>query len=159
MENEIINQLKKLKSIEPNEAFWQRSKSLILIQRPAPVFSVKYWFSAPVLNLAAVFAVLVVFVVGLNFYFSTDAAKVLATTSLDAQSLSREFQELNINIQLEEVKYEQGVNQTITSALTEIGSNSIKHLNPALLESEQKNFSSDDLNGEQIDKLLDQLIN
>jgi hypothetical protein len=75
-----------------------------------------------------------------------------------AEALSNEFNNLSVNIELRQITYNQNVNQTISSALTEITNNKLNHLNPAVLQSESSSVdpTAAPASNPQIDALLNQ---
>jgi len=150
--NKIITQLKRLRSVEPDPAFVRSSRSIILSTNPGttrPQFWL--WFSA----VTVTFIFLAVVVISRYAFFSTTPT---LSSSLNSGSLEQEFSNLTINIQLEEIEYQQRVNQVIASALSEIENTSVRHLNNSLLESEEVNIKLDESINPYIDELLERAI-
>lgn len=151
MNQKLIQQLNKLKSIEPDPTFAKNCRHLILAFKPAktkPVF-----FNWPALIWAGSFA-LILLVFATN-YLSPQKQNL---SSLDSNKLNQEFDNLNINIQLNEITYQQEINQGIASALTEIGETNIKHLNRSLLEEEQDKINFPDSDDSKINEMLNRVI-
>lgn len=152
MNEQIIEQLKKFRSVEPDARFMAGSRRTILaLRKEEPAFS---WLS---FRFAGAMAGIVAAVAAAVFMFSGPSA----TTALASpEALNQEFANLNINVELKEIDYRENVNQTVSSALSEITDSKISHLNQSVLESE-----SDDLNLEttstnpQVDDLLNKVIN
>lgn len=151
MENEILRQLHNLRSITPDPAFSARSRSLILEKTKPPFFA---W---PVLAYAGVFAVILVVSFSIITLFQARTPS-LSLSSLNTTNLDQELKNLGINFQLEELSYQQAVNQTIASALGEISDNQIGHLNPSLLEAEKENAELETFSNPQIEKLLNEVL-
>lgn len=146
----VAQQLHSLKLIEPESAFAKRSRSLILSQKSGPkTFGLPAWIWA-----GALAAVLLSFSLYNLIYY----APKTVLSSFDSEGLKQEFNGLSINIQLKEISYQQSVNQAIASALTEIGDNQTRHLNPSLLEAEKSGADLENLTNPEIDDLLNQLV-
>ncbi len=162
MNLDIIQKLNKLKNLEPDKKFTAYCRNQILetitpktkmgglnwawpIQIHWPAFA---WAGAITTLILVVFA----------SYSVNRSNNILNATSFDSSKLNKEFNDLTINIQLDEISYQQIVNQTIASALTEISENKIKHLNTSVLEKEQKNMLLDNPNEDQIDELLKKIM-
>lgn len=144
---DIIKQLNHLKNIEPSSAFKEKSRGLILCVSPKT--NRIEWRSLLWAGFATIF--LLIFVTVSNLSKTT-------ISSLDANRLNKEFSNFNINIQLQEIAYQQTLNQTIASALNEISNNNIKHLNKSLLETEQNNVNINDSANPEIDQLLNEIL-
>ena len=150
MEDKILRQLHNLRSIAPDPAFMARSRSSILKKTKSP------FFARPLLAYAGAFAVILI-VVGFSIIFPSQTSKP-SLSSLNALSLNQELKNLSINIQLEEISYQQSVNQTIASALGEISDSRTGHLSPLLLESERKSAELEIFSNPEIEELLNDLL-
>lgn len=159
--NNIKSQLKRLKTIEPDRDFAIRAKYAVLSPRGTQHSS----FALPQLPFvrnslwawagAGLSAALLLVVIILPFAFP----KPTLSASLSPEDLINEYGGLPINIQLKEIKYDQTVNQTISSAITEVSDTKTKHLNSAIINSEANNASLNDTNAKNVDALLNQVIN
>lgn len=133
MHNDLISQLKTFKTIAPDEGFARRSRTLILAAVPSRPESVRGrimpWFFQ--LSGALAFAALLLLVSPL-----LPSARPVLSSSLDPERLAGEFNNLPVNIQLQEVRYQQGTNQTVTSAMNEVAGTETRHLNPDTLNDE-----------------------
>ncbi len=143
----LLQQLHNLKTIEPSPAFREKSRGLIL--KIPPKTNYIEWRTLSWAGITAM--VLLILVIGSNL-----SKPVIS--SLDENRLNKELNNLNINIQLQEISYQQKINQTIASALNEISDNDVRHLNKSLLETEQNNINANDSFNPEIDKLLNQII-
>lgn len=152
MNDRIILQLKRLREIEPEAGFAAGSRRTILAfkKEQPPVFA---W---PNLRMVGAFAGLVAVLSASIFFFSGQSAKeALASPEV----LNNEFAALNINIELQEISYRQDVNKTISSAISEIGSTNVNHLNEDILNSESERFNLDaPESNPRIDQLLQKII-
>ena len=151
MKQELIKELIKLRSIEPNRAFVKKCRLLILektAQKPVIVLWPRIvWIGA--------LAGLLLIITLPNLI----SRKQLNTASLNnVEKLSREFNEMAINIQLKEISYQQNINQAIASALTEISDTQIKHLNQSILEKEDNGFDVSNNQNQEINDLLNKVI-
>jgi len=154
MNQELIEQIKKLRAIEPDLAFKANSRNLILSYKTKKPFF-NFIFNRPVLAWSGVLAMAAVILAITTAVLSKP--KEAFSSSFDAQKLNQEFSEMNINIQLNEIKYQQNVNQAITSALTEISQTQTKHLNSSVLEKEKNEMETSlSESKSQIDELLNQ---
>ncbi len=148
----LKRQLKTLAYVAPDEAFVASTRRGILaVRREAkPAWGLfLMWASAA--------AMLVVSVLGFSSLMREQRAVAMLATP---EALSREFNGLTINVELKSVSYQQGVDQTIVSALSEISTNSMRHLNQGILQSEQNtiNQTPDTSSDPQIDTLLNKVI-
>ncbi|MCX6788298.1 MAG: hypothetical protein NTZ36_00230 [Candidatus Jorgensenbacteria bacterium] len=157
----IKEQLKQLRTIEPDRDFAIRAKYAIIGNRdiressfslPRFSFSRNAW----ALSGAGLTAILLLIIVAVPLAFP----KPTLSASLSPETLIGEYGNLPINIQLKEITYEQTVSQTISSAISEVSDTKTSHLNSDLINSEaQKNASIDDTGAKNVDTLLNQVIN
>ncbi|MEK7089384.1 MAG: hypothetical protein AAB920_01040 [Patescibacteria group bacterium] len=164
--NKLKAQLRQLRTIEPDRDFAIRAKYAILSdRRDARGFS----FALPKFSLPSLFArnavlawsgagltvalLLLVIVLPLAF------ARPTLSASLSPETLISEYGNLPINIQLKEIKYDQIVSQTISSAITEVSDTKTKHLNSDLINEEAQNALFSNASTTSVDALLNQVIN
>ncbi len=150
--NNLAKQLKTLSTIEPDEHFVAATRRGILA---LPRNRNRAWGILPLW--ATAFAMLVVSIVTATSL--TRPSPALSAVG-NPEALSQEFNDLTINVELQAITYHQTVDQTIASALSEISSNSMRHLNQELLRSEEDRFNVpvNDTNNSQIDTLLNKVI-
>jgi hypothetical protein len=151
MHNDIITQLKTLKAIAPDEGFARRSRTLVLAATPDRAEPVRI---APWLQLASALAFAALLLVISPLFPS---AQPVLSSSLDAARLASEFNNLPVNVQLQEIRYQQNANQTIASAVNEITNTSTNHLNTDTITNEAPTLSTDDETGAHIDALLNEI--
>ena len=152
MSQDILEQLKSLKSIAPDADFSARTKRLVLA---APV-TLPVWRGVFVRSRLA-FAAVAMAVVALLVVFLPGAPRTVPIAS--AEALNNEFSNLSINIELQQISYNQSANQTISSALSEISGNTPDHLNPAVLQAEASSVDPNaPASNPEIEKLLNQVI-
>lgn len=148
MHNDLISQLKILKTIAPEEGFGRRSRALIL-SHPAERPRLTPWFQ---LAGALAFAALI-----LAFSPLFPSAQPVLSSSLDPARLADEFNSFPVNIQLDEIRYQQGANLTVTSAMNEVTDTRTQHLNAATLNAEVPALPADeDQARDHINQLLDE---
>lgn len=149
----LTRQLKTLSAIEPDEHFVAATRRGILALPGSP--SRRIWGALPLW--ATAFAMFVVSIVTATSLTRPNPA---LSAVENPELLSQEFNSLTINVELQGITYHQTVNQTITSALSEISSNNMRHLNQELLRSEEEHFNVliDETDSSQIDTLLDKVI-
>ncbi len=150
--DKIIEKIKVLKQVEPDEAFVRGTKSLVLNTKPHTRF-IPTWAAS--LVLASVF----VLVIASGVILSQHQPSL--SSSLNQNSLTKEFNEMDLNMEVEEVTYSQDVHETIASALNEIQGSKTNHMNPSIIKSENKyiNQLESTKNEEEIDELLNKVIN
>lgn len=149
-QNDLIKQLNKLKTITPDQGVAARGRALIFVaETPRRISPLFLWASAFALTL-------LIFSISLIRNFENSKANIAA--SLNPDQISQEFNNLSINIELKDITYRQDVNQTIASALTEIGTNQAQHLNPDVIQSEAQGLNLDSGTNPQIDELLKTII-
>lgn len=158
----LQRQLKLLRAIEPDRDFALRAKMEILRTAPnetrgisLPSFIRTLRTPAFAWSGFALTAVLIVVVVGTPILFP----KPTMSASLSADTLLEEYNSLPINIQLKEISYDQTVNQTVSSAISEVSDTKTKHLNSELINSEANKVAPVDATTSNVDSLLDQAIN
>ena len=156
--NNIKDQLKLLRAIEPDRNFAIRAKFEIL----APTRSRSFSFPTFAIHRNAILAwsgagltAILLFVVAIPLFFP----KPSMSASLSTETLINEYGSLPINIQLKEIKYDQTVNQTISSAITEVSNTKTKHLNSDILSSEAQKATMKSVTTTNVDALLNQAIN
>lgn len=150
MEN-IPLKLNNLKEILPDADYSRQSKALIFAAPLPPPEKSLFWNWRLVLTITSLFAVLTI------GYFSD---YFIAAPQMNAQALETELQKLDINIQLAKIEYYQKTNQAVSLALGEASETKANHLNPLILEAEQKQMKmeSPQEQNQKIDQLLEQLL-
>lgn len=147
MNRDIFEQLKDLKNIAPDPEFAARAKRVILAAPPAAVPAFPTWRKLA-LGIGTILVIAFAIVMP-----GTPKAVPIAS----AEALNNEFNNLSINIEIQQISYNQSVNQTIASALTEIAGSKLSHLNPAVLKSESAALNANTpASNPQIDDLLQQ---
>lgn len=122
MSQKLIKQLKQLKNIEPDPNFAVRSKLLIL---SSPRKMGIFWVS-PVWRFGFALGIFAI-ITTLTILFQTNKTpQPVLSSSFSENKLQEEFDNLSINISLEEIKYRQALNQAIVSALNEVSENLAK---------------------------------
>lgn len=150
MQNDIFEQLKDLRSVAPDADFAARTKRIILAEpRGRAVWPTLVGWPKVVFGGLATAAVLLLAVI------LPGMPKTVPIAS--AEALNNEFNGLSINIELQQISYNQNVNQTIASALSEITTNKLNHLNPAVIQAEGNSLDPNlPASDPQIDALLNQ---
>jgi len=149
MYNDLISQLKILKTIAPEERFGRRSRALIL-SHPAERPRLTPWFQ---LAGALAFAALILVFSPLFF----PSAQPVLSSSMDPARLADEFNSFPVNIQLDEIRYQHGANLTVASAMNEVTDTRTRHLNAATLNAEVPTLPADeDQARNHINQLLDE---
>lgn len=144
--DKIIEQLKTLKKVKPDDHFKENTRRMILATDKEQPTITNYF---PSWGLAGAFA-LVLLVTGTIFVI-TPSTQV---NSFDTEELQSEFQ--NLNIEIEQISYTQETSKTIASALNEISNTKANHLNKSILEKEQN--SLEEINGSD-SKNINQMLN
>ncbi len=158
MKDHLTTQLKKLSTIEPDPRFAARARKAVLASRPGYAgIRVSFSFSAfPMWAWSG--AALTTLLVGTIVLIPLALPRPTLSASFNAESLSSEYENLPINIQLKEIRYEQTVNQAITSAITEATDTNMKHLNTSLIQSEEKDAALAATEDVKINALLDSVL-
>lgn len=155
----IKSQLKGLKAITPDREFAARAKLQILGKQRSSMLALPRVVSMPHISpwgwlgaglTTALLAVITI--IPLAFPRPTLSA------SLNVENLANEYGNLPINIQLKEISYEQRMNQTITSALSEVSGTKVKHLNMDILKTEQQSTLLESSTTD-VDAMLQQIMN
>jgi|SRR3989344_5829149 len=120
MENRIIQKLKELKSIRPEEGFIRRSRDLILSVPQKYGFRFNFFENlklASAITLAS--ALIFIFLGGLSLLNVKNLSPVLLTGA-NEDNLKAEVESLNIQIQLGEVAYDLGDEKEIGAKLDDL---------------------------------------
>lgn len=160
-QKEIISQLEKLKSVNPDQAFFLRSKKTVLAIEPERQRFLGFGLFSPMF-LGGAFVVLLAVAAGFLVFFSPAITGMPAYASLNSENLNKELDSLTINIQLQEIQYRQSIEKTVNSALHEVGNSETRHLSRDVLEQEKSAFNalpSSSTSSKTIDALLDKIIN
>ena len=158
MKNATIEQLKKLKYIEPDRGFVLRARNEIFVgSKPAfsitpriPAFAIPMWAWSG--------AALTALLVGVSFIVPMMFPRPAFSASLNMNTLASEYGNLPINIQLKEITYEQSMNQAVASAITEVTDTKTQHLNKELLQTEEQSAAFTETSSTQIDSLLETVL-
>ena len=148
---EIITQLTKCKEITPRAGFMNVSRREILRERQDMALSFDIFFR-PLYG--GGFAALLLMI---TLSYALFSATKPAYASLDIQNIQHELDELTISIKLEEIAYGESAAKTVASALREITDDKFRHLNPRLLENEERSFELPE-EDKQIEELLNTVI-
>ncbi len=162
--NHITEQLKKLRTIVPDEQYARSSRQIILSTRPAIITPhlKAYHFISQTFNTGLSIVLTSLFFV-LAFTSATTFLSVALAPELPgigSDSLIVEADTLlkDIDINLSEARYfEVSARQTIT-ALREASTNGPGYINPILIEQEAGDLEFESLTDETIDGLLEQII-
>lgn len=152
----LNQQLKRLKAIVPDRGVMARSRAAILTERqkmPLGIL-VSSFFSRPVAIGAGVFAAIVAAIALTHPFTQAPVVSSLENT----QALTQELNDLTINIQLQDISYQNEANQTVAAAITEIADTKTNHLNTGVLKSEQKSAEPSGNTNPEIDNLLNTII-
>lgn len=162
----LKKQLKKLNAIEPNAAWAETTRRVVLMSRASsvsskqmapqrsntPVFSVfKHYFIPAGVAVAALFVLIAPLL----------SAPSNALASLDNKTLTDEMSNLSINIHLDEISYQENANKAVATALTEITDTRTPHMSPSLIESESEVLNVLKIDPEQqapVDAMLESVI-
>lgn len=160
---ELKAHLKRMKAIEPDRSFAVRAKYEILARNnkedsrafTLPAFSFQFT-RASLLTWGGIglTAILLGIVVATPILFP----KPTLSASLSTDTLLSEYGNLPINIQLREITYDQTVNQTISSAITEVRDTKTQHLSSDLIAAEAKTAATPAASTTDVDALLNQVI-
>lgn len=148
--DKIIEQLKTLKGVSPDDTFKDSTKRMVLAAEPKKK-------SIPTLipqwAWAAGFAAMLL-VAGSAFIMTPTTT----VQSFDTTELQNELE--NLNIEVNQISYTQKTNRTITSALNEISNTQTNHLNKSILEKEHNNIKEIDAKEDldNIDEMLNKII-
>ncbi len=150
MDKNVISHLQKLKVVTPDSDFEAGTRRLVLAIHPTP-------YRIPIWIWGVSFAAVLLAVISSGLLISSPP---VISSSLDSELLRQEFNELGVNIHIKELTYQQDINQTITSALTEISNIQVSHLNPSILKSEEEQIREleEEDGTSEIDVLLNQII-
>lgn len=143
-DNNLIKELKKLQTIQPDRAFLVRGRKTFETQ--TYIWQVPRWAFA---SLAIVGALAIFTVLPAILPFSE------SSTALSADAIQKEFDNLSIGVQLKELEYNQ--EDSIVSALNEVRETRARHLNTDLLNQESALGDLPVSNGAEIDALLKQI--
>jgi hypothetical protein len=147
-----IENLKILKQVKPDNAFVKGTKNLILATKPHTKH-LPIWATS--LALMSAFILLITSGIIISNQNPT------ISSSLNESFLTEEFNDMDLNLQIEEITYSQDIHDTIASALNEISNSKTNHMNSSIIESENDyiNQLENVENEEEINNLLNRVIN
>lgn len=118
----MINQIKNLKSIEPESDFLARSKSVILAspQKSPYFFTARNTFNH-LFKVSFALGLMVLMILAVSGRLVSNTNSFVA--SVNNRQLNRELSGVDFNIQLAQVKYHKEVNDQVNLALIEIINN------------------------------------
>lgn len=152
MDKNFFKNLQTLRNIEPDKDFVENTKRIVLAVSPGKTLTPKSFFG---LVFAGGLAMIFLAIVSLGSIFFAGSEPALSN-SFDSDILRGELDNLAIDLQLDEIAYQQDINNTIASALAEISDSRINHLNLSILESEKGLIEE---NGEEEDSRIEDLLN
>ncbi|MEK7465745.1 MAG: hypothetical protein AAB631_03135 [Patescibacteria group bacterium] len=161
MENNIVLQLKRLKTITPDPVWNANARRVVLASREilrAPISSgMRYrflWFAAPVLALGVI-----AFVMLPTSFLPAEDGGLAANGALNPQSIAQELKGFSIHVQIKEIRYQETADNAVATALSEITDSATQHLSPSLLKSEEANaLNLTNPKNPSIDEMLDTVI-
>lgn len=150
----ITKQLTQLRRIEPDAAFAHQLRTALMHAPETAVQQKPFRSFLWTFRYAAALGVAAVLIVVAPAMLSS---KPNMSAALDADSVTKEFSDLAITIELKSVAYDQVVNQTIASAVDEITNTRTRHLNDSVLKIESDRIPQvGDENT--VDAMLDRVI-
>ena len=154
MHEHIIEQLKSLQSIKPDNRFVLRTRNLFIptsasITVPSRTFSIFNW------QYASAFALVLMCIVAIPFFVFTPEETL---ASLDTEVLSSEIHSLPITAQLQELKYNETAQDTITSAVSEALNTDTNHLDRSLIIKEGEEINANTEVDTNVDDLINQVL-
>jgi len=155
MEEKIIKQLKMLKTIEPEEEFLTKSKLLLLAKITEEKIEkdslLRKYFR---LSFAGALALFLIF-----FLFIGQMLKNKELPIASADTLSKEFENLSIKFELENINYSTEANKTIAKTIKIITNEPGINLDSGIIEKELKIIDSTTSSDyTEIDNLLNDLL-
>jgi len=154
MQSEIIKQLKNLKAIKPEPDFTASAKQFILTAQKPRRFIFDY-LQTWVLATTAIVLLIVLTISVADFYKTLSLSK----NFINPEEINYEFENLNINIQLQEISYRQSINETIAAALDEISDKKPTYLKTNILEKELNSLKINNGNNQEQNQKIDELLN
>jgi len=157
MQPEIIKQLKKLKSIRPETNFVFTAKQNILTTPQKRFFTFTYFQTRFLLTGTTIVLLLTLTLSIANLSKTSSLSKNFFS---NPEEITREFENLDINIQLQEINYRQNINEIIALALNEITDKEPTYLKSSILENELNSFkiNNNTEKNEKIEELLNKII-
>jgi len=155
MNENIIKQLKTLKEITPDSGFVSRTRSLFAPVSISSAPAQKNIISSFAWQYIGAFAVVLILIFSVPFFFFTPEPTL---ASLDVVSITNEIHKLPINIQLQEIQYDEEVQNTITNAISEASNTDTNHLSYSLLKDEEASIEKIKKIDTSVDDLLNKVI-
>lgn len=159
MSETLINQLKKLKDIEPGHEFKKRSLTRILNTSQnykAPIFH--NFFAAFQFSGALIMASVLIFIIlgGLSV-LNLKIFSPAMLASLNTEHLNEELEGLDLKIRLSEVSYYEDAPSAVSVALGDSSQNKSDRLNSAAIEKEAQNLNDIEAESATLEELLNKL--
>lgn len=162
MEDNLILQLKKLRAVEPNTAWSANARRVVLASRMTttamPTFARTRIFSRTFWIIAPTFAAIAILLVIAPTFMNNSDSTALSQSALNPTNIEEELAGLSINIQINEIRYQETAQKTVASAISEITDTEMPHLSPSLLENELPPLELTSPRDESIDSLLNNLL-
>lgn len=160
MEDSIILQLKKLRTIKPEMGWSANTRRVVLashVVTPQPTLRVPFlrflWVATPIVALG-VLAIII-----LPSFSQVDQGSLSSGGALNLQAIAQELKGLSIHVQIKEIQYKETGDTAVAAALSEITDTATQHLSPSLLKSEETNLLNlTSPKNASIDTMLDTVI-
>ncbi|MFB6212604.1 MAG: hypothetical protein ABEI53_02190 [Candidatus Magasanikbacteria bacterium] len=150
---EIKENLKKLRKVEPDKDFVEGTRRLVLATNQENQTFSRF----PTWSIATAVATFVL-VIGITSGSFLQDTKPKISSSLNSQNLQKELKSLSLK--LEKINYHQETNRTIATALNEITSSKANHLQGSILKEEVNQIEQfeNKYKTEKVNKLLNRVI-
>lgn len=127
MEDKIIKTLKALRSIEPDQDFKHRSRSVILstprTSHHFPGLRIRFWEGMKFAGALSLASLLIFLIFGGLSYFSVQNLAPAILTGIDENNLLSEASAVEFQIRLNEIKYYEESVKQVTALLEKLAEN------------------------------------
>jgi len=159
MKDKFTKKIKLLNSIAPSARFTEDLRGILFSQTQSTAVSARFSIReslASGLTIALGSAFVVLMIAG-GSYLQKYSVPVLLP-GLHEESISSEFENLDIQIKLAEARYYSESPESVSLILNESGNNTPNHLNNSLIQKESRILDIEDPTNEKIDDVLNQLL-
>ncbi|OGZ02290.1 MAG: hypothetical protein A2430_02475 [Candidatus Liptonbacteria bacterium RIFOXYC1_FULL_36_8] len=159
MKQDILQEIKKLKGILPDNDFTKRSRfSILSSPQKQNLFSFSQFSEMFNFSLSlALTALLVIGTIGGVKYLQKSPLP-LKLAGLDSAILKAEAESFGIDVKISKLAYQEQKNTEIQKALQETANNNPVYFEKIILDKETENMTLDSLENPLINKALDELV-
>jgi len=160
MSDIFAKHLNKLSEIKPDEEFKARSRALVLAAAMPKMTSPRRFTLSEIMTRSRVFGIAAVaaLLLVIGGAFGLNGMRDGAVLALDESNISDELATLSIDLRLDQVSYNQRIQETVAMAVTEITTRQVQNVEPVVSAESEAILPGVFDRNEKIDDLLREVI-